>query len=330
MTSIDYEAEEGSRVGRGAEVCSVYSTGYSVSAVQLLEQYRGEIRDQQKKLIESTTLYDGKLIRFETEILSLVTQVRELIGGAEGSLSNLEKQLADKVKERQDYLDQKYASDQSFNRTKDDARAQSQRIDGWTKLYTASEEGLVSFYSDGYEYRVNANTYMNFEPSEVRAMINGKQPEKTTVQKSRTTIYRLVRDNEWYVMFLSDDTEWKPVNGEMYELKLDQYENTKVTAQVVSFTRSGGELLVRLKINAPVEQVLYMRTCEAVLGESVSTLMVNERAINKQEGTVGVTIVDDTTESFIPVDVIFSKDGYVYFQAVQQGVLREGMRVRLY
>lgn len=330
VTSISYQAKEGSRVVRNDSVCKVYSSGYNTSAVTQLQQYREEIRDYQEKLIEESTTYDGKLIRLNTEVMSLVTQVRELIAGGQGSLTNLEEQLTAKVEERQQYLDQKYASDQHFSRMQDDERTQTQRIDPWTKPYTATTEGLVSFYSDGYEYSVNANTYAGFEPGEVRAMIGGKKPEQTTLQKSKTTIYRLVKDDGWYVLFLSNDTDWNPVNGERYELRLERFENTTVTAEVVSFTRSGGELLVRLRVTDSVEPVMYMRTCEAVLGESMSTLMVNERAIYVQDGMTGVVVVEDSTESFIPVNVIHYKDGYAYFQAIQQGLLFEEMTVRLF
>lgn len=330
VTSIAYDAQEGSRVERNTPVCRVYSTGYSASAISTLQQYREEIRDYQEQMIEESTVYDGTLTRLDTEVMSLVTQVRELIGGARGSLSNLETELTKKIDERQLHLDQKYASDKRFSRMQDDERSQTQRIASWTKQYTATGSALVSFYSDGYEYSVNAETYTAFEPADVRAMINGRVPEKTTLQKSRTTIYRMIRDNEWYVLFLSDDSEWNPVNGETYELLLERFDEKPVTAEVVSFTKSGGELLVRMKVNSPVEPVMYLRACEATLGENVSTMMVNERAIYEQDGMKGVVVVKDQTESFIPVNVIHYEDGYAFFQAIQQGFLFEGMTVILF
>ena len=84
-----------------------------------------------------------------------------------------------------------------------------------------------------------------------------QKPEKTTAQKGKTAIYRLVMDNEWYVLFLSKDTDWNPVNGQIYQLQLERFEDTAVYAEVVNFTRSGGELLVRLKISGYVQPVLY-------------------------------------------------------------------------
>lgn len=330
VTSVVYDAEEGSSIVRGDYICKVYSSGYSTREMNTLQNYRTSIRDYQKKLIEAETTYDAKLNRVTSDVLTYVKAVRDLIGGARGSLENQEELLATAVQARQVYLKTKYASDQRFSRLFDDELSQTQRIDSWTKQYTATTAGVISFYSDGYEYGLTGENYTTFEPKEVRAMINGSLPAKSTAQKGKTTIYRMVEDGEWYVLFLSDDTDWNPVNGQVYQLKLERFENTAVYAEVVNFTRSGGELLVRLKVSGNVKPVLYMRTCGAVLGESLSTLCVPERAIYVQDGMTGVVVVDGSTESFIPVNVYHYANGNAYFQAIQPSLLFEGMTVLLF
>lgn len=330
VTSVVYDAEEGSAIIRGDYICKVYSSGYSTREMNTLQNYRTSIRDYQKGLIEKETTYDAKLNRVTSDVLTYAKAVRDLIGGARGSLENQEELLAEAVKARQTYLKTKYASDQRFSRLFDDELSQTQRIDSWTKQYTATSGGVVSFYSDGYEYGLTGENYTTFEPKQVRAMINGSAPEKTLAQKGKTTIYRMVENGEWYVLFLSDDTDWNPVNGQIYQLRLERFENTAVYAEVVNFTRSGGELLVRLKINSDVKPVLYMRSCGAILGESLSTLCVPERAIYIQNDMTGVVVVDGSTESFIPVNVIHTDGGNAYFQAIQQGLLFEGMTVLLF
>ena len=330
VTSVVYDAEEGSSVVRGDYICKVYSSGYSTREMNTLRNYRSAIRDYQKDLIEAETTYDAKLNRVTSDVLTHAKAVRDLIGGARGSLENQEEALAKAVEARQQYLKNKYASDQRFSRLFDDELSQTQRIDSWTKQYTASGAGVVSFYSDGYEYGLTGENYTTFEPRQVRAMINGQAPEKTTAQKGKTTIYRMVENGEWYVLFLSKDTEWNPVKGQIYQLQLERFENTAVYAEVVNFTRSGGELLVRLKVSGDVKPVLYMRSCGAILGESMSTLCVPERAIYTQDGMTGVVVVNGNTESFIPVNVIHNDSGNAYFQAIQQGLLFEGMTVLLF
>ena len=330
VTSVVYDAEEGSSVVRGDYICKVYSSGYSTREMNTLVNYRTAIRDYQKKLIEAENTYDAKLNRVNSDVLTYAKAVRELIGGARGSLENQEELLANAVKARQQYMKNKYASDQRYSRLYDDELSQTQRIDSWTKQYTASGAGLVSFYSDGYEYGLTGENYTTFEPRQVRAMINGAVPEKTTAQKGKTTIYRMVEEGEWYVLFLSDDTQWNPVNGQIYQLQLERFENAAVYAEVVNFTRSGGELLVRLKISGYVQPVLYMRTCGALLGESMSTLCVPERAVHTQDGMTGVVIVNGQTQSFIPAEIVHREGGNVYFKPIQQGLLFEGMTVLLF
>ncbi len=330
VTSIAYDAQEGSGVNRGDNICKVYSSGYSTREMNTLQSYRTSIRDYQKKLIEAETTYDAKLTRVTTDVMNAVRAVRDLIGGSRGSLENQEEILGAAVTKRQDYLKSKYAADQRFSRLFDDETSQTQRIQSWTKQFTANSSGLVSFYSDGYEYSLTGSNYMAYEPRQVRAMINGSAPGKTTAQKSKTTIYRLVEDGEWYVLFLSKKTDWNPVTGQIYQLQLERFEDAAVYAEVESFTRSGGELLVRLRVPGSVEPVLYMRSCGAVLGENVSTLCVPERAILTQDGMTGVVMVNGSTESFIPVNVLHYDNGNAYFQAIQQGLLFEGMTVLLF
>ena len=161
-------------------------------------------------------------------------------------------------------------------------------------------------------------------------MYNGQKPEKSTIQKGKTTIYRTVRDGRWYVLFLVKDSVWNPVEGQTYELMLERFENTTVMATVESFTRSGGELLVRLSVQGPVSPVLYMRTCQAELGDYVSTLCVPAKAIYRSGDTDGVVVVDGTNQSFIPVNIILRDGDYVYISAIQQGLLYEGQTVRLF
>ncbi|MBQ7850819.1 MAG: hypothetical protein IJ343_13925 [Clostridia bacterium] len=330
VNSIVYEASEGSRIAHSTRICRIYTTYYSASAVKQLQEYRDEIRDYQESLMESSTVYDGKLERHNGDIMTLAKEIRSLIHGAQGSLTNIEASLTQAVQLRQDYLDVKYADNQRYSNMKDNERSQKQRINSWTKVFTSTTDAIVSFYSDGFEHAINGSNYGAFEPQQVRAMINGKKPELAAALKGKTPVYRMVKDNEWYVLFLSDDIEWNPVNGETYELQLERFGDTPVTATVVSFTKSGGELLVRLRVNGPVEQVMYLRSCEAVLGESMSTLMANERAIHEQDGMTGVVLIEGSTQSFIPVNVLLYQDGYVYFQTVQQGMLYEDDEILLF
>ena len=330
LTSVDYLAEEGAAVFRGTPICNVFSSGFSTKEMTTLQDYRDLIRDYQLKLLRAEVATDARMEKLESEVMTRAREVRAIVGGERGNMINQENLLSMAINARQNYLRQKYSEDQRMTRLYDDEQSQMQRISSWTKQYAAMSEGLVSFYSDGYEYGLTVNNYDQFTPAQVRAMLNGSKPEQGTLMKGKTTIYRLVRDGYWYVLMLVRDNNWNPIEGASYELRLENFSDTKVQARVVSFTRSGGEMVVRLAVQAPVEPILYIRTCSGELGDNISTLMVPARAIYTQDNMPGVVVVDGQYQTFIPVNILDSRDGYVYISAIQQGVLSEGQTVRLF
>ena len=161
-------------------------------------------------------------------------------------------------------------------------------------------------------------------------MINGQKPSENALMKGKTTIYRMVKDGHWCVLMLIRDSEWNPVEGAVYDLRLENFTDTTVKATVMSFTRTGDELEVRLSVEDSVLPVLYVRACTGVLGENAASLTVPARAIYTQDNMPGVVVVDGDYEWFIPVNILDRRDGMVFIAGIQQGVLFEGQTVRLF
>lgn len=266
LTSIEYIAEEGVMIYRGTTICNVYSSGFSTREMTTLQDYRDQIKEYQIKLLRSEVATDARMEKLESEVMTRAREVRAIVGGARGNMNNQESLLGMAIQARQSYLKQKYSEDQRMTRLYDDEQSQMQRISSWTKQYAALTEGIVSFYSDGYEYGLTINNYDQFTPAQVRSMLNGNKPEQSATQKGKTTIYRMIRDGYWNVLMMVRDSNWNPVEGAVYELRLESFKDTTVQAQVVSFTRSGGEMVVRLAVQAPVQPILYIRTCTGELG----------------------------------------------------------------
>lgn len=331
VSSVDYIAEEGSLVSRGTVICNVYSSGFSTREMIALQDYRDQIKAYQIKLLKAQVTTDARMEKLEADVMTRAREVRELIGGARGNMNNQEALLSTAIQARQARLKEMYSEDQRMTRLYDDEQSQLQRISSWTKQYAAQSEGLVSFYSDGYEYGLKISNYDKFSPAQVRSMMNGQKPASDDqTSKSKTTIYRLVRDGHWIVLMLIRDSNWNPVEGAQYELKLENFKDTMVQARVLSFTRTGGELEVRLDVMSSVKPVLYIRTCTGVLGDSVSSLTVPAKALYTQDGMPGVVIVREGYQFFVPVNVIDKRDGMVYIAPIQQGAIYEGDTVRLF
>ena len=330
VTSVEHIAEEASTVRYSLDICEVYSSGYSTREMNTLQEYRNAIRNYQKELLETETTYDARMTRLQNDVVNHAKEIRAMIAGARGSLTNQQSLMAAAVTARQQYLRASYSDDQRLSRLYDDETSQLQRIQSWTKKYVSSQEAIVSFYSDSYEYGLTSQNYTTFTPAQVRSMFGGQRPEGATDLKGKTTLYRLVRDGSWNVLFLAQNKDWNPIKGQTYELRLERFQETTVTATVEDFIRSGGELLLQLSVRGPVSDVLYMRTCQAELSESIPTLRVPQRALYQQDGIDGVVIVSGGMEAFIPVNVIRRSDGYAYIAPMQQGHLFEGQTVRLF
>ena len=330
VQNINYVAQEGSVVKRGEVICYVYSTGYSSKEMMTLQNYRDQIKDYQQTLLKGETAYDQKMTRLESEVLQHGLEVRNLVQGMRGNLLNEEKFLAQSITERQDYFRSKYSSDMRLNRLYDDEATQQQRIDSWIKQKVAVQESIVSFYTDGFEYALTPAVYEQYSPAEVRAMLNGQRPETSTAQRGRTNLYRLVKQDNYAVLMLIKDSLWNPVEGATLKLVLEQFNDTVVDARVLSFTRSGGELLVRLAVMGDVNDVLYMRKCSARLGEYVDCLKVPAKALYEKNGQTGVVLAEADPQVFVPVELLRTEDGYAYITPQQTGTLTKGEVVRLF
>lgn len=330
VQSIEYVAEEGSQVKRGSVVCYVYSTGYSSREMATLQDYRDQIKDFQSSLLRSDANTDTKMSTLESDVIEKGLQVRSLVQGARGNLINQEKILLSSITQRQDYFRSKYSDNMSLNRLFDDEATQQQRINSWIKQRAASQDSIISFYTDGYEHALTLDNFESYTPAEVRAMISGQRPEISAAARGRTTIYRLVNPSRYGVLMLIENTTWNPVEGSTVKLMLEQFSNTIVEAGILSFTRSGSDLLLRLGVLGDVSSVLYMRTCQAELGEYVDCLAVPSRALYEQGGAKGVVIIDGEQQLFVPVQIVAEEGGMTYVSAVQTGILSPGQTVRLF
>lgn len=331
VTRIDYITEEGARVYKGEAICTVYSAGYSETEINKLETYRQKIQQYHKESIMSREV-DTQLEKLDDLVSSYALQIRMLVQGeGQGSLNNLQKQLTSALSSRQTYMKQKYPEDLTLSTLYQDESTQLKRIESWTTTHTATEEAIVSFYTDGYESTVNAQTFDQLTLAQAKAVLSGQTLETDVVSRGRQAVYRTVRPDQWYAILITKEKEWNPVVGQTYLMQLDGFENYLVNVTVDSFSRSGSELMVRLEVNSSVEPVLSIRTCRVAIGESVTGLSVPNRALLAQQGMIGVVVSDMGVDTFVPVEVITYDDATAVVTPILSGSpLQAGKTVRLF
>lgn len=330
VTSVEYEATEKSTVARTQVICYVYTSGYSTSERNTLLEYRNDIKDYQLSLLNSESTFDQKMDRLRADVETYALEVRDVVQGGSGDLTNMEETLSTAIDARQKYFSEKYTDDQRLSRLYDDEETQLKKIESWKKQNHASYDAIVSFYTDGYEYGLTVANYDEFNPSQVASMINGNPPETDIVRRGRTDIYRLIRQSNWYVLMLIENSTWNPIEGTTMRLTLEQYKNTTVDATITSFERSGNDLLVRLRISNDVTPALYIRTCSAQLGKYSDAFSVPESAVIKQNNESGVVVLQDSKKLFVPIKVVSKTDGLLYISPVYANTLHTGDTVVLF
>ena len=335
VSQIDYLVDEGSDVERGQLVATIYTSGFNAKEWTTLKHYRDQIKEYHKLLISGAST-DSTLLNLMTQVQSRAMEVQRLVHGAQGNVSTQEKLLKEAMEQQQLYIKQKYPDEQKLSRLYDDENTQLQRISTWTKQFAAPANGLVSFYTDGFEKALNMSTYADYSPTQVRAMYNGQVPalETTVTARNAVDVYRMVRKEKWAVLMLCHDQDRAPGNGQTFNLVIESFDNHPLTATVVDSARSGGELLVRLEIDdvSFLPDVMYLRQCQVRLSESVSSLTVPARAIYVQNGRKGIVMKTAGGEYWTGVEVIsISDDGmYAYVVPDNPTVVYEGVMVRLF
>ena len=330
VSDIRYTAEENAVVSRGDPVCTVYTTGFSGRELTQLQTYRKQIKEYLKILQGESNAPDTKLQLLDTTIFDRAVETRAVIQGMHGNLLNQEGLLKEAISSRYSYMKQKYPDDTKLTRLYDNESNQLQRIETWTKQYNATDNGIVSFYTDGFEGALNMNSYEGYSPQEVRDMYNGKVPTAFVRDKNTDDVYRLVRPYEWAVLMLADDHAWNPAIGETYQIMIESFDNTTVSAKVSSVTRAGGDLLVRLTVNSPVDPVLNIRSCHVQLSTSTITYAVPNSAIVSKDGVIGVVVQFREGMFIVPVVRVSSDPTQTYVVPVNPGHLYEGLSVQLF
>ncbi|NLW21106.1 MAG: hypothetical protein GXY84_07000 [Clostridiales bacterium] len=330
VADVRYMAEEGAAVSRGDPVCLVYSTGFSARELERLQSYRAQIKDYHKVLLDASVTPDAQLGRLETMVMQRAQETQALVRGASGNLLNQEQLLKDAISQRHAYLKQKYIEDTKLTRLYDNENSQLQRIETWTKQFAATDNGIVSFYTDGFEAVLNSSNYQEYSPQAVRDMINGKVPQPVSQAKNAIDIFRLVRQFDWGALMLADDLSWNPVVGDQYRMLIESFESTTVSVSVESVTRAGGEMLVRLKADSAIEPILYTRSARVQLSKSVITYAVPASAIINQDGIIGVVVLYREGPYLVPVEVVSQDATQAHVVPVHAGHLYEGLTVRLF
>ena len=324
---IEYAATEGTLVNAGEPVAYVYSAGYSESLLQKLEETRAKIQDYHKTEILNN-IKDDTLARYDTIVDMMALEFKNLVNhDSQGSLLTAARQLETAMVNRQEYLRQNKREDVKLSKLYDEETTRLNNIQSWRKVENASQSGVISFYTDGYESVLSAENIASLSAADINTVLAGER--LTTPSAKETAVYRIVNQDCWYVALVTDAKTWNPVVGQPYTLQMEGFEDLSFTAFVTSVQKESGSILAVFQINDPIGPLIYQRTGHAKLTATISGLSVSSKALSEENGQIGVWLIDVGGETFIPVEVLSSDGSNALIQPLVDGALGIGQAVRI-
>ena len=220
IARVEYVAMENTLLNAGDTIAYLYSTGYSESELERLEDIRANIQAYHKTILNN--IVDNDLNRLDRIVDMRALELKALVTHqTTGNLLTLTRQLETAMVDRQDYMRANQREDLNLNRLYQDESTRMNSIASWRTEATADEASVISFYTDGYEAALTPEALDALTPADVRAVIAGAPLGESSSRL--TDIYRLVDQNEWYVAILTDGQSWNPVLDQVYYLQFEGF-----------------------------------------------------------------------------------------------------------
>ncbi len=325
VSRVEYIASEGTLVTTGDPVLYVYSLEYSEKLIRELSNVRKNIQTYHNILLGNEI--DSTLEVYDLTVKQKALDLKNLIyRNASGNFLSLVSQLEDAMEERRAYMSSTMRSDTKLIKYYDEEKQKISAIDAWRNTMLAKEDGVVSFYLDGYENDLKTENIDEITIDQVRKVISGEKLSVTSV-RDEVNVARIIDQNHWYLIVLAEDGKWNPVNGQMYSFQMIGFEDLLYTGVVKSVQKMGDTVMAQLEITDPIGPLMYQRSGKAAIGANLSGLRVPAKAIIKQNGQTGVLLYDVPGGTFIPVEVLSEDNNDALIMPLVEGVIGSGSRV---
>lgn len=324
VARIEYKAAEDTLVDRDDVVAYLYSTGYSQSELDKLETVRENIQVYHKAKLEN--IIDSNLERLDLAVQQRALEFKNLVNHVSGgNILTVNRLLETAMVNRQEYMRSNMRNDMKLNNLYSQENARLNSISSWRVESAAKRQGVVSFYTDGYEPYLNASTVNTLSVAQVKNVLAGKALGETSVRTK--DVYRLVNQNLWYAAILTNADTWNPVVDQQYTMQFEGFEDLLFTARVRSVSQSGTDVLAVFEFDSPMGALLYQRTARAKVSIMLTGISVSTEAIYEENGQTGVWLYDVPGGTFVPVTVLSSDGETALIQPVADGVLSHGQQV---
>lgn len=320
---IRFAVEEGSDVSNGDTLATAYKWGFSDDLTQSLISIRVQIFEAQNQLRSGVT--DPELSALNLQIQQKQAQIREAVMFSGGQdVFTLEQELNTLLAQRSSYLKDLVQPNESLTSLYNSQTSKENQIADYAQVITATTDGKVSFYLDGYEQVLSAEKLNTINAALISSTVKNGSASTGTVDN---LVCRIVNEDHWYIAFVtSTSSAWRLVEGESYTVVFDGYASDVFIGSALAPVISENGVLNILEFNQSIGELINLRTLSASIRLEATGLMLPLSAITVTDGIPGITI-DGNTRYRVEVEVLAVNEDYAIIRSADESVtLYEGMR----
>ncbi len=308
---LHFTVAEGEVVQAGAEVATLYKSGFSSVDLKNLIQLQFQIKEHQTNNIMKNFI-DEDLKYIDSEIDRLIDEVATLTRThEERKLPAKEREMKVLMEKRRQYMNQTYMADSTLDNLFQREEVLLKKINENKVQITTPASGNISFFLDGLETLLNFDIIDNLQGSDYDLIED--QLSKTSIKSGlgenslvtiNQPIYRVVNPNMWYAIMLVPRSINTLVSGSTCDVRFDGYGDELLSANVYAVKDAGRNVLVILQLNASIESMATLRRVAGRIGRSTEGFKVPINMIFDNNGVLGVYTATSNGTVFIPISVL--------------------------
>lgn len=321
-------AVEGEPVNVGDPIIEVYEWGYNDQTLSALLDLQKDIMKYETEVSRADVI-DQPLNEINDRITAKADQIRQAVENDQPDLIlGLERDMEALLDERLSYLRSVVVPDAQLREYYSKEQALLEQIEGWRSKINAKESGIVSFYFDGVEALMAKENIGSFTKEALEEVLEGKTIEVPDHDHAFAPLYRVVNENEWYVVLLSEEKIPEMYVGNGFSLVFNDYLETQYTGVVSNAT-----------VLENKEGFVYTILIKDNIGPLLGERRVTARLLNVQQGmrvprscvkeTEQVNYVETVEGDIVPVIIVADAGEYVFIQTYKdQAQLQVGQLLK--
>lgn len=313
----NFVAVEGQRVRPGDLIVEVYEWGYNDQTLSDLLDVQAKILAYESDVIKADII-DEQLIDINTRIEGKASQIQVAVSEERSKdMLGLEREMQELLDERSRYL-RNVMPDVALRALLKQEKVLIDTIEEWRSEVIASESGLVSFYFDGCESLMAKDNIGSFTKKSLQEVYMGKTVETPFDDQASSPLYRVVDENEWYVVMYAEEHIPEMFVGNGYALRFEDYFDTQYAGVVVDVSKleKNDGFVYTIRLEDDIGPLLGKRRVSVEVYNELEGMRVPASCVKPADETDYVETVDG---EIVPVMVIADDGEHLFIQTYTDG-----------